>query len=301
MVSLLESIIFSSPAGVLIVNESGDIMFANKYANECLNDSNEELHRLNISRLIGKGFNQTHQIHMANFFKEQKPRKMEGGRIIPALSLSGKKKDLEIGLSPIQYAGKPAVLVTFINVTDINLVEKLKQSHMQLERLANYDDLTQLPNRQLFNKLSGKLLQAAIRENQFVAVAFVDINNFKQINDNLGHLMGDEVIKLVAGVIKQYHRKSDVCCRYGGDEFIIYFHNIQSVNAGKVLLHQIHDTIHQLRMPANTAEVSASIGMAVTRAKKDTSLNYLIDCADQAMYQAKKSQGMETKVLCYCD
>ena len=95
----------------------------------------------------------------------------------------------------------------------------LQQAKNQLENMAYFDPLTQLPNRRFFSVHLSKQLAAAKRRNEMIAMGLIDIDNFKQINDNYGHSKGDEVLKGFAEIINDAFRHEDAICRYGGEEF----------------------------------------------------------------------------------
>jgi len=297
MNSLLESIIFSSPAGVLIVNKLGKILFANEYAEQCFKAPKGRLETLSLEALIEGKHKVIHRGHVTEFFNKFQPHLMEKGRVVSGLTLQGDEVKLEIGLTPIEYDNEPVALVTFVDVTDSTEIGKLKKTNEELAVLANYDALTNLPNRQFFLKLTNKLLKTAARNNQFIALAFIDLNNFKEINDTLGHIVGDDTIKAVGRAIKQYHRKTDVSCRYGGDEFLIYFHDIKSEESGKSILMQLEKDIANINFEPVNIQVSASIGMVVTKVNESTLLEELINNADKVMYEVKNTAEQKNKVL----
>jgi len=179
-----------------------------------------------------------------------------------------------------------------IIITDIR--ERKKQQET-IYFQANYDPLTKLPNRNLFNERAERMLARSQRNNSLFATLFIDLDNFKKINDNLGHPIGDELLIEVASRLTQSTRKTDTVSRFGGDEFIILLENL---DRGGKLMRNIEDFIHCISDPvetsAGTFHISGSIGIALYPDDGDD-IQTLIRCADISMYKAKQ-KGKNT----YC-
>ena len=169
----------------------------------------------------------------------------------------------------------------------------LQQAKNQLENMAYFDPLTQLPNRRFFSVHLSKQLAAAKRRNEMIAMGLIDIDNFKQINDNYGHSKGDEVLKGFAEIINDVFRHEDAICRYGGEEFtfsIIIHHIEQAEQACERLMQAIRAT--RYNVGDTTVNVTASIGVCVTHCQADTDEHILYRSADNLMYKAKQ-QGKD--------
>ena len=164
--------------------------------------------------------------------------------------------------------------------------ELVKQKDI-LEYQAHHDALTELPNRVLFFDRLTQSTQKAMRNNKKLAVFFIDLDRFKQINDSLGHDYGDEVLKIVSLRLKALIRKEDTLARLGGDEFTIliedlkYEHNL-SYLAKKIL----DELIKPMEINNNTLYISSSIGISLYP-KDDRDPINLLKYADAAMYKAK--------------
>jgi diguanylate cyclase (GGDEF)-like protein len=169
------------------------------------------------------------------------------------------------------------------------LEEKVKERTEQLEIMSRTDALTGLLNRQHFDELLAQSLRAAQRRNEPITVAYIDINDFKVINDTQGHIRGDEILQDVAGAIKNVSRLEDLCFRYGGDEFCVMMPNCEIVNAKqsweKRLVRKLYDQEKSLKL---------SIGYAQTGPDDYVSEAQLIHQADSEMYAIKK-QMKESK------
>lgn len=161
-----------------------------------------------------------------------------------------------------------------------------KRHREQLEHQANHDPLTGLPNR---NLLRDRLEQACAhveREGGEVAVAFVDLDNFKVINDSLGHAIGDELLMVTAARLKTCLRAVDTVARYGGDEFVLILHHLgEAAQLHRVLERVLHEIARPVHLGGHELLVTCSIGVAMHGAEEGVDL--LLQNADTAMYAAK--------------
>lgn len=166
--------------------------------------------------------------------------------------------------------------------------ERAEEARQQVARAAERDALTGLANRRL---LSSRFEQAAALEQRRglrLAVLFLDIDNFKQVNDTLGHTLGDAVLRHVAACLTAVMRASDTLCRYGGDEFVLLLTDLTEPDAAGDIAAKLLAT---LGMPVTYGEhvvrLSGSIGIS-TFPDDGTDLATLIENADKAMYRAKR-------------
>ena len=178
-------------------------------------------------------------------------------------------------------------IVNFVRVfTDIS---ELKASQRQLEALATNDALTALPNRLYFKDQLGRLLAQSQREPQQFALLFIDLDNFKSINDSLGHAAGDDVLQQTAKRLRQCARETDTVARLGGDEFTIILPRIRSARGPEIVAEQVLKAVAAPFTVAGTEHfLSASIGIALYPAD-GASADQLLRNADTAMYRAKES------------
>jgi len=152
---------------------------------------------------------------------------------------------------------------------------------------ANHDSLTKLPNRALFLKILKNTIKKAKKDNHKVAIFFIDLDQFKQINDSLGHDIGDEVLKITAKRLKSKIRSDDILARLGGDEFVAIIDNYHQTSDLKQIASNIIKTIQEpIRINEHILYISSSIGISVYP-DDATSPKDLLKFADTAMYQVK--------------
>jgi diguanylate cyclase (GGDEF)-like protein len=167
------------------------------------------------------------------------------------------------------------------------MLEKIDAHDHKLRKIAHYDNVTGLPNRHYFNQRLEDAIADAARETEHIGVLFIDLDNFKVVNDTLGHNVGDLLLKTVAERIAGALRGSDCVCRIGGDEFAVILqdvpgHNEAAVVAGKIL----NELVQPVWIDNSEIYVGASIGIGLF--PDDASdMNALLRCADVAMYYAK--------------
>lgn len=157
----------------------------------------------------------------------------------------------------------------------------------QLAHEAMHDTLTLLPNRRFFNDWLEKSVAIAQRNNFSIAVLFIDLDGFKQVNDRFGHDAGDQVLRVSASRFQGLLRESDLLARLGGDEFVILVSQAPANAELSVLAERLVGTLAEpIGIGRETAQVGASIGIAVFP-RDAHSVDSLLRAADKAMYQAK--------------
>ncbi|MDX2367105.1 MAG: EAL domain-containing protein [Colwellia sp.] len=168
---------------------------------------------------------------------------------------------------------------------------EVEQKTKELENIAMYDLLTGLPNRNMLNYQLRKSIANIGRYGGGVAVLFLDLDDFKKVNDSNGHSEGDKLLIQAAKRIRLSVGQIDLACRFGGDEFVVVLGNLTSVNEAvniaDILLAQFKEPI---RLGSSIFYVSTSIGIAYTE-RADEKAEYIISHADIAMYEAKDNGG----------
>ena len=186
---------------------------------------------------------------------------------------------------------EPLFFGAFMDVTD------RKRMEAELERLALYDSLTGLPNRALFGDRLDQALAHRART-QAIGVYFLDVDRFKRINDSLGHVAGDEVLREVAARVQRMLRPEDTVARFGGDEFTILCESIGGVLEAVGVADRLQREIAQpLRAGGAELRLSASIGIALVEPGEEADHSRLVEDADAAMYRAKERGGARTELF----
>ena len=167
-------------------------------------------------------------------------------------------------------------------------ITKLKENERKLEHIAHYDVLTGLPNRVLLADRMHQAMAQALRRNELLAVAYLDLDGFKAVNDHHGHAAGDQLLTVLADRMKHALREGDTLARLGGDEFVAVLLNLPDTGASVPVLARLLEAAAE---PAQVGElilrVSASVGVTFYPQPEETDADQLLRQADQAMYEAK--------------
>jgi len=190
---------------------------------------------------------------------------------------------VSVNLRHVWIGGQERIIALVRDITE-------KMQHQQkLEFLAHHDPLTQLPNRMLFYDRLKQAVAQARRSGKWLAVAMLDLDDFKPVNDSLGHEAGDQLLILVAQRLREHTRAADTVSRLGGDEFAMVIGNLTSEEEGQQAIQRILEAIARpYNLGGNTVSISASIGFTVFPGD-DGDDDLLVRHADEAMYHAKQS------------
>jgi diguanylate cyclase (GGDEF)-like protein/PAS domain S-box-containing protein len=201
------------------------------------------------------------------------------------ITRQGEDKWVDLSAGSIELDGQYAAMGTAHDITDRKKAEEI------ISRLAYYDPLTGLPNRLLFNDRLNMAITRAERFQDKIAVFMLDLDKFKDVNDTLGHTMGDSLLKAVADRLGVSLRKSDTVARMGGDEFIICIADLKEHgNPVQVAEKILENFIEPFTFNSHTISIKSSLGMAIYP-EDGTDGEMLIRNADIAMYRAKHSGG----------
>ncbi|MEK9283856.1 MULTISPECIES: EAL domain-containing protein [unclassified Bradyrhizobium] len=167
-------------------------------------------------------------------------------------------------------------------------ITERKNAEARISHLARYDELTALPNRVSFRDEIERLLAIAHNAECLSALLFVDLDQFKQVNDTLGHPCGDQLLCAVANRLREMLRPEDFVARFGGDEFVVFQQNIHSAEDAAALARRIVERLSErYRIDNHLVEIGASVGIALTSPEGDVSADTLLKNADMALYRAK--------------
>ncbi|MFS2219016.1 putative bifunctional diguanylate cyclase/phosphodiesterase, partial [Telluria sp. Tellsp104] len=166
-------------------------------------------------------------------------------------------------------------------------ITKVKESQDKLDHLAHHDPLTGLPNRLLFHDRLQHAMVRAARNNRELAVMFIDLDRFKTVNDTLGHHIGDELLKQVAGQLAGCLRDGDTLARLGGDEFIVLLEDVDGARGARLVAEKLMQLFERPVLVSDyELFVTGSVGISLFP-QDAADMNMLIRNADVAMYQAK--------------
>ncbi|HEU0204170.1 MAG TPA: EAL domain-containing protein [Burkholderiaceae bacterium] len=163
-----------------------------------------------------------------------------------------------------------------------------QEAESRIEQLAWYDSLTGLPNRNLLRENMRDMIMTAVNRERRIAVMLIDLDRFKDVNDTLGHLVGDALIRSAAQLLKKTVGDAGMVARLGGDEFVVLLEEFQHRQEVALLAARIAQALHRTDLVPNVdTQVSASIGVALFP-EHGREISTLLKNADAAMYQAKR-------------
>ncbi len=302
------SLLESAPDAMVIVDGAGRIVLVNAQAERLLGYSRRDLDGETIEILVPERFRGVHQVHRAGFLEARDPRGNPGsrpmgfaGQVLFVRRKDGVELPVEISLSPLTSGGDRLVVSAIRDVSDrIKTEEALRRSAARFRHLFEtvktkslHDALTGLANRALFEDHLELALAAAKRSGRrgdggAVAVVFVDLDDFKAINDRLGHLAGDSLLAQVAHRLRSGVRDVDTVARWGGDEFALVLPDVGGKAHAEAVVAKLKDRLRApFRWKRAPLEVSASLGLSVYPEEGDTAAR-LIERADAAMYADKR-------------
>ncbi|MDO9141264.1 MAG: EAL domain-containing protein, partial [Methylobacter sp.] len=203
---------------------------------------------------------------------------------------SSSKQLLGVVILYVNQDGAPdeADLIQLVQASHLSSIAiERKRFEQQMYRQASYDQLTGLPNRRLFGNRLREEIALAERGGYSLAMLFIDLDHFKEVNDTLGHESGDDLLMEAAQRIRLCVRESDTVARWGGDEFVVILPKVdETVPQDRVAQALVDMMARPFKLGEHNAYVSASIGIAGYPHDADNA-EVLIGCADQAMYAAK--------------
>ncbi len=275
------SLVESTEDSVYLVDKDGTYLFMN----------NHYLSRLScpMDKAIGVPYGKFHSEEKTEEFVEKLNEVCKTAR-----SLRYEHKSERGGhyflrtLSPVTDQNGQISAVTVISKD----ITKLKHAEEQLAHTATRDPLTGLPNRQAFNDRLCLELSHAHRDQQKLAVMMLDLDHFKDVNDTLGHSVGDQLLQAVGDRLKSVVRKSDTVARLGGDEFMLILPQIAQTNAAEKIAQKLLEAVREpLVIDDHKLHVTTSIGVVVYPEGAED-VETLVKNADIAMYRAK-SKGRD--------
>lgn len=214
----------------------------------------------------------------------------------PAAELIRLKRNAALATVVIAILGLLAAVFYGINRRLRREVALRKEAEALIHELAYFDTLTELPNRNLFYDRLQHALAHAERTGSGLALCFIDLDGFKGVNDDHGHMIGDELLRAVADRLRSTVRASDTVARFGGDEFVVLLEDVSSAEDARRLTKIVQDAIRApYTLSGTPVLISASIGITLYP-QDEQNVRDLLNAADAAMYKSKQT-GKDRMVL----
>ncbi len=259
----------------IVFHDNGRVIDFNDAMSKMLGRPREELIGTNIFQFVAPEAQEQIRTNIAVAFEktyESTILRADGSRI--AVEITGKQ---------MIFNGEMHRMTVIRDITD------RKEAEARIQFLAHHDTLTQLPNRLMMMDRLEHMLAAAKRHAKMVGVLFIDLDNFKTVNDSLGHHAGDELLKRVAGRIQSCLRAADMVARLGGDEFLVVVSDLALAEDVLPVAEKLLSTIAEsFSIEGHILTVSPSIGISIFP-RDGNDRDALIKNADAAMYLAKES------------
>jgi diguanylate cyclase (GGDEF)-like protein/PAS domain S-box-containing protein len=188
------------------------------------------------------------------------------------------------------YSDKDKELLHFVSEQVAIAIDRA-QLKAELVRAARYDELTGLPNRCLFQDRIRSAVARCVRSQRLMAVLYIDVDDFKQVNDSLGHAAGDLLLREVAQRLQRCVRETDTVARLGGDEFVVLLEDVQTPEDAHTVADKIRGAMrHPIDVDGRVLRILASIGIALYP-EHGQEVEQLLKHADEAMYTDKRSKA----------
>lgn len=228
---------------------------------------------------IENGFFSSSNIKDTNSWISEVLKLSEIDRVVKIENSQGEDRIFTVNIDDYEHKGEHYV-VSFTDITE------LKEKSNLLEYQATHDQLTGLFNRQKFNEIFLKEIKRDKRYDNALSLIIFDIDNFKSFNDNFGHNVGDEVLKIISEIVLKSVREHDTVVRWGGEEFLVLLPQTEIEGAVKVA-EKIRQSIEKYENSKIPRQITASFG--VTKLQKEDDENSVINKADEALYTAKSN------------
>ncbi|MBV8666154.1 MAG: GGDEF domain-containing protein [Burkholderiaceae bacterium] len=227
-------------------------------------------------------------------------------RFKPSPALSGESEFMyqDASIFPVYDANGivQGACITIHDTTEVaealRLLDRTMDQALDLEELNRRDGLTGLYNRKFFDEQITQEILSARRYKWPLALAMIDIDNFKDVNDNYGHVVGDAVLHGLALCLQGMLRSSDTLCRYGGEEFALILPQISPQNSN-VLMERLRKAIQAMQVDASGGPVKVTISVGIASLDDSLSAGQLVVHADEALYQSK--HGGRNRVTAYSE
>ena len=280
----LEAILTNAAEGIITIDDVGSIESCNKAAELLFGYSTGELEGNNVSMLVDAVSAEGETSLIAEFISSSRTNILNQHREVTAKRKDGSVFHMSLKLSELMLEDKRLFTAIVEDVSERNAMME------HLRYLAEHDALTGLYNRQFFLAEMDRVILGAQRAEQYqIACVYIDLDNFKYVNDTHGHLAGDRLLQEVTAIFKQRTRRSDILCRLGGDEFALLFNDVEPWQA-KQAADQYREEIERFNFNCGgkPIDIGCSIGVAFLTPEVDDK-EVLLARADIACHVAKNA------------
>ena len=283
--------ILNSTDNVVFIADVKNVTYINDKFKELLNvKSSDEFNKKTNHDILQIFVHEDGCLHSGLLKKNERPisllqRTPEKDRIVTILDRNSNKKIFTVNMTDMQADEK--YLITLTDIT------KMNEHYMQTEEKAYIDGLTQVFNRNKFDEVLKDEFKNTKRYNTPLSLAIMDIDKFKLVNDNYGHLIGDEVLIKLAQTINKSVRETDMFARWGGEEFVVLFKNTP-IQKAKTIAEKLKDKIESNKHPV-AGSITASFG--VTQYVDGDSVESMLKRVDDALYIAKQNGRNRVEIL----
>ena len=277
-----ELILNAAPDGILWINTEGTILMVNPAMEKLSGFSASELKGRNVDTFLPQHLRARHGDHLRSYFIKPQPRAM-GSLDLKLLRADGSMLPVDIALGHFRDEGQQFAIAYLRDLTERKKFEE------SLKHQATHDELTNLPNRWLFRlQLTQTLLRSA-RTGLRTAVLFLDLDDFKHVNDSMGHAAGDALLVQVSVRMRLALRENDLMARLGGDEFAILLTDLTDTDEAAAVATKLLAALEAAyRVNDQDVYTGASMGLAFYP-DDATDSDSLLRFADMAMYRAKEA------------
>ncbi|MEJ4045847.1 EAL domain-containing protein [Erwinia sp. SLM-02] len=279
--TFLDTIVTNIPSSVIVEDVvTREILLINGKAQQLLGGVQEDF--------VGKKLSQCMTLEMGEYFMQlSDAAQRKGGMHRSERLLDSHGRDRIINATASIIRGNDAthnyVLLIADDVTD------QRAADARIHHMAHHDNLTSLPNRVLFSQRLNDALRADREERKITATLCLDLDNFKNVNDALGHQVGDDLLRTVAVRLRSVLREQDTLARTGGDEFSIVLPGLKQAEEAEIVASRLIETIRPpFNVDGHNLSVGLSIGIAIAERGISTP-EHLLRCADMALYEAKRN------------
>ncbi|MCK4440644.1 MAG: EAL domain-containing protein [Sulfurovaceae bacterium] len=271
-----------------IIKAMPDIMFLNDEDGKFLEVfvSNDEVLSIPKEFLLNRYYNEIFPVELASFFHKSITKAIQENKLNVIeydLKVYGKKKFYEARIMPVGLSSdnKQTVIVIARDIT------KSKKIENRLKYIATHDSLTKLPNRYMLQESLKKTLAKVKEDKTMGALFFLDIDRFKEINDNLGHDIGDSLLVKSTKRLRKVLCRKSILARFGGDEFVLLVENISSKNNIEYIAKKIMNKFNKpFKIDKYLLDITISVGISIID-ENSKDITQLIKYTDIAMYHAK--------------